>query len=89
MIPKGAPHKALATKFIDFVLDPKNAARISNGIRYAVANKDVGPLLDPVVRDDPVIYAPADVRKRLHQYKELGADLKKISDLWTEVRAGG
>lgn len=87
VIPKGAPQKALAHRFIDFCLDPKVAARISTGIRYALANKDVGPHLPAEVRDDPVIYAPEDVRKRLHQFRDLGADLTKVTDLFTAVRA--
>src|SRR5262245_50108951 len=64
VIPKGAPHKELAHKFIDFILDPKVAARVSTHIRYALVNKDVGPHLAPEIRDDPVIYAPEDVRRR-------------------------
>jgi spermidine/putrescine-binding protein len=88
VIPKGAPHKALAHKFIDYVLDPKVAARISAYIHYALVNKDVGPLLDPAIRNDPVIYAPDDVRKRLHQYKDVGADLPKLTNVYTEVRGG-
>jgi len=86
VIPKGAPNKALAHKFIDYVLRPAVAAKISNGIRYAVANKDAIPLVEESIRKDPVIYAPDDVRSRLHQHRDLGADLKKVTDLWAEVR---
>ena len=89
VIPKGAPHKALARTFIDFVLRPEVAARISNGIRYAMANKDALEKVEKAVREDPVIYAPAEVRKRLQSEIDLGADMKKINDLWSEVRAGG
>lgn len=87
VIPKGAPHAALAHRFIDYVLRPQVAARISNGIRYAVANKDAVPLVEESIRKDPVIYAPDEVRARLRQHKDLGADLKKVTDLWAEVRA--
>jgi spermidine/putrescine transport system substrate-binding protein len=86
VIPKGAPNKALAHRFIDFVLDPVIAARISQGIRYALANRDVAAHLPDDVRSDPVIYAPEDVRKRLVQYKDLGSDLQKVTDLFTEVK---
>lgn len=89
VIPKGAPHKDLAKKFIDFVLRPEIAARISNGIRYAVPNKDALEKVDRAVREDAVIYAPAEVRKRLQSETDLGAEMKKIGDLWSEVRAGG
>lgn len=89
VIPKAAPHRELARQFIAFVLRPEIAARISNGIRYAVPNKDALEKVEKAVREDPVIYAPDDVRKRLQSEADLGADLKKITDLWSEVRAGG
>jgi spermidine/putrescine transport system substrate-binding protein len=89
VIPKGAPHKDLALAFLDFVLRPAVAARISNGIRYAVPNKDALELVDKAVRDDPVVYAPEEVRERLKQEKDLGKDLPLYTDLWSEVRAGG
>jgi spermidine/putrescine transport system substrate-binding protein len=89
VIPKGAPSRDLARKFVEFVLRPDVAARISNGIRYAVPNQDALEKVDKAVREDPVIYAPVDVRKRLQSETDLGAEMKKITDLWSEVRAGG
>lgn len=89
VIPKGAPHKDLAMAFMDFVLRPEIGARISNAIRYAVPNKDALEKVDKAVRDDPVVYAPEDVRKRLRQERDLGKDLPLYTDLWSEVRAGG
>jgi len=88
VIPKGAPEKDLAHAFIEFVLRPEVAARISEGIRYAVPNKDAYDKVPKEIRENAVIYAPEDVRKRLQQEVDLGGDLKKITDLWSEVRAG-
>jgi spermidine/putrescine transport system substrate-binding protein len=89
VIPKGAPNRDLARKFVAFVLRPEIAARISDGIRYAVPNAAAFEKVSKAVREDPVIYAPEEVRKRLHSEADLGAELKKITDLWSEVRAGG
>jgi spermidine/putrescine transport system substrate-binding protein len=86
VVPKGAPHRTLAHRFIDHCLDPKVAARISVAIRYALANRAVAEHLPPDVRDDPAIYAPSDVRKRLHRLRDLGPDMRKVTDLFTEVR---
>ena len=88
VIPKGAPEKDLAHAFIEFVLRPDVAARISEGIRYAVPNKDAYTKVAKEIRENAVIYAPEDVRKRLQQETDLGDDLKKVTDLWSEVRAG-
>ena len=89
VIPKGAPSKDLAMAFMNFVLRPDVGARISNGIRYAVPNKDALEKVDKAIRDDPVIYAPDDVRKRLRQERDLGKDLPLYTELWSAVRAGG
>jgi spermidine/putrescine-binding protein len=88
VIPKGAPNPALAHAFLDYVLRPDVAARISNAIRYAVPNKDAIERLDKAVRDDPVVYAPEDVKKRLVQERDLGKSLTLYTDLFSEVRAG-
>jgi spermidine/putrescine-binding protein len=88
VVPKGAPHRADAHLFLDYVMRPAVAAKISEGIRYAVCNRDALALLAPAVRSDPVIYAPDDVRARCVQERDLGPDLPKVVDLWSEVRAG-
>ena len=89
VIPKGAPSKDLALAFLDYILRPDVAARVSNGIRYAVPNKDALEKVDKSIREDPVIYAPEEVRKRLKQERDLGDGLRLYTDLWSEVRAGG
>jgi spermidine/putrescine transport system substrate-binding protein len=86
VIPKGA-QQDLAYAYIDFVLRPEIAARISNGILYAVPNKDALEKVDPAIRADPSVYAPADVRARCKVEKDLGADSDRIANLWQEVRA--
>ncbi len=89
VIPKGAPEKDLAHAFIEFVLDrrwPRGSARAS---ATRCANKDAADKVPKQIREaDAVIYAPEDVRKRLQQEVDLGGDLKKITDLWSEVPRG-
>ena len=86
VIPKGA-QQDLAHAYLDFVMRPEIAARISNGILYAVPNKDAMDKVDPAVLNDPVVYAPADVRARCRVEKGLGADSEKLANLWAEVRS--
>jgi spermidine/putrescine transport system substrate-binding protein len=91
VIPKGAPHKDLAYKFIDYILRPEVAADLSSRIRYAVPNRTAitDEKLDMEIRKDPVIYPPQEVRQLLFQEEDIGKDLKLYTDLWSEVRAGG
>jgi spermidine/putrescine transport system substrate-binding protein len=88
-IPRGAPHRDLAHRFLDFLLRPDVAARTSAAIRYAVCNRDALPLVPKEVLEDPTVYATEEVRRRCRQEKDLGKDLVKVVDLYNEVRAGG
>ncbi|MDQ0219857.1 ABC transporter substrate-binding protein [Peribacillus cavernae] len=51
VVPKGAPNKDLAMKFIAFTLDPKQQAAFSSTIDYSPANAKALDLLDPEVRE--------------------------------------
>jgi spermidine/putrescine transport system substrate-binding protein len=89
VVPARARDVALAHRFVDHVLRPEVGARISEGIRYAVANRAALPLVDPAVRADPVVYAPDDVRARCRPQRDLGAAEEAFSRIWLEVRGGG
>ncbi|MED3562467.1 ABC transporter substrate-binding protein [Bacillus xiapuensis] len=45
VVPKGAPHKDLAMKFIEFTLEPKQQAALSSNYDNAPANANAVPLL--------------------------------------------
>lgn len=64
-IPSDAPHPSNAHAFIDYLMRAETMAAITNRIHYANANRASFDLLDRAVRDDPGIYPPADVMKRL------------------------
>jgi spermidine/putrescine transport system substrate-binding protein len=89
VVPANAPARDLAHRFLEHVLRPEVAARISSGVRYAVCNRDALPLVDPAVRADPVVYAPEDVRARCVLQRDLGTGEEAFSRIWLEVRGGG
>ena len=89
-IPKDAPHPEAAAKWIDYLLDPAVVARISNTSFYANANEASLPLLDPAVRDNPVIYPSKAVLERLIAVKPQSQNFVRMRNrAWTEVKAGG
>ena len=87
-IPVGAPNKALAEVFIDYLLDPQVGADLSNYTAYGSPNQaaiDQG-LIDPALLGDPAIYPPADVEKRLYSIVN-DPELEKLyNDAWDEVK---
>ena len=86
-IPKDAPHKELAHKFINYILRPEVSAGISNYVRYANPNEASHEFTDPEIMDDPSIYPPEGVMARLEFLEELGDYTQQMNQVWTEVLA--
>ena len=58
-IPRDAPNPANAHALINYLLDPRVIAKVSNFIGYANANTAATPLLEPAIASDPVIFPTA------------------------------
>ena len=86
-IPKGTRNLDAAYAFIDYVLEPKTAAKIVNGVHYAAANQAAWPLIDDKIRRDPAIYPPKEVLDRCELIEDLGKTMPLIDELWTEIKA--
>lgn len=57
---KDAPNRESAIKFMDFMLEPENAAMLTNFARYAAGVKGVSPHLDDELRTSPESNPPSD-----------------------------
>lgn len=90
VIPKDAPHPAEAHAFIDFMNRPEIAARNSDYVAYANANKDSQPLLDEEVRNDPAIYPDEATLGRLYTTTPYTQQVQRVlTRMWTDLKAGG
>ena len=89
-IPKGAPHKELAEKFINFILQPEVGAQISNFTHYGSPNKAaiVQGLIDTKDLTNPQIYPPAEVFGKMKFLQDVGKATALYDRAWTEVKAG-
>lgn len=86
-IPNDAPHKDAAYQFIDFVLQAKVAAGISNYVYYAVPNKAAEPLLNEDVRSNPGIYPSDEVKARLFTQKAHSAKFdRSLTKAWSNIK---
>ncbi|KEZ77774.1 ABC transporter substrate-binding protein [Salinisphaera hydrothermalis] len=86
-IPDKAPHAKLANKFINFILDGKNGATLSNFTWYASPNKAATPYLKPALRKPPS-QPTAEQMKHLHYTPALKGDsLQFVQQLWGEVQS--
>jgi putrescine transport system substrate-binding protein len=82
-IPKQASNVDNAHRFIDYLLEPKVIADITNVVNYANANAASIPLIDATVSGDPGIYPPQTVRAKLQGISTLSAsDAARGSQTW-------
>ncbi len=87
VILRRGPAQDLAYRFVDFLLEPENAAALANYTRYATPVAPAIPLLDPGLREDPVAFPPPKARAKLEYLEDLGPDIALYDRVWTEVKA--
>jgi spermidine/putrescine-binding protein len=87
-IPATSKRAEIAHKFIDFCLEPENAAEIANGTVYASPNVPARKLINPDLLNDPNIYPPDDVLKRCEFMRDVGDATPTYERLWAEVKGG-
>lgn len=86
-IPSQAPHRELAEKFINFMLEPKTAARGATYTRSATANRTALQFVPEEDLKNPAIYPPPEVMEKLQYATDLGEAIRLYDDLWTQVKA--
>ncbi|MBO9359107.1 MAG: spermidine/putrescine ABC transporter substrate-binding protein [Thermomicrobium sp.] len=90
-VPKTAPHKYTAMVFIDFLNRPDIAGRNASYIMYGSPNKAAREqgYIDQEVLNNPGVYPPPEVWKRLQWIKDVGEEgALKLDRLWTEIKTG-
>jgi putrescine transport system substrate-binding protein len=89
LIPASAPHPDAALKFLNFILEPKIIAEITNDIHYGNDNLAARPYVSKEILDDPAVYPPPQVRARLYLPVELGAEYDRArTRVWTRIKTG-
>jgi putrescine transport system substrate-binding protein len=88
-IPKDAPHADNAHKFLNYILKPDVIGPISNAVYYANPNLKAAPFMDKELLDDPAVYPPADVAKKLLTETIPTPEIERLrTRLWTRVKSG-
>jgi putrescine transport system substrate-binding protein len=88
-IPKDAPHADEALAFINFMLDPRVAAKNSNMISYANGNLASQKFIDKKVLDDRSIYPDAAMMAKLYIVGARNPRAQRlINRIWTRIKTG-
>ena len=83
---KKSKNRALAHKFIDFILRPEVHALVSNELGYAVPNIEAKKLVKPEVLSNPSIFPPYDFVSRCNFIDDLGEFDEEYETAWDEIK---
>lgn len=84
---RNAPRPDLAYKFIDFMLDGKNSAELSNLIGSGNPNNDALQHIKAEVRSNKAVFPDQAVLAKLEQQKDFSAKDRRFRNrLWTEIK---
>lgn len=88
-IPADAPHKDEAHEFLNFIMDPKVMAQISDRIFYANGNAEAANYMKKEVLDDPAVYPPKSTIEKLYTTTAYPSDRQRLLNrLWTRIKTG-
>jgi spermidine/putrescine-binding protein len=78
--------KALALRFMNFLLEPDVAARTTNRLMFATSNREAQARVLPHIRNNPAVYPPDSVFDRLEWMADVGEAIRFYDRGWTELK---
>ncbi len=86
-VPSQAPHRDVAEKFINYILDAKVGAQLSNFNQYATPNRAAKAFITPADLANSAIYPSAEMMGKLEFVNDLGDTNKLYDEVWTQVKS--
>jgi putrescine transport system substrate-binding protein len=88
-IPADAKHVAEAHAFINYLMKPEVIAKASNFVQYANGNLASQKFIDKEVLENPSVYPPEDVVKKLFTISPYGPrEQRVLNRVWTQIKTG-
>ena len=89
LIPADAPHPQAAIEWLNYLMEPKVIAAVTNQIEYGNDNVASDPYVDPEILHNSAIYPTPEVEARLYGSKEVSAPLERLrTRVWMKVKTG-
>lgn len=86
-IPKASRHKEEAYAFLEFCLNPQNAAEITNVSGYPSPNEAAKAFIKPEFLQDPARYPDDATLAKCEFIADLGQTIRLLDEYWTEVKS--
>ncbi len=82
-----APHRELAEKFTNFILDAKHGAQLSDFTQFATPNRAAMAFIRPADLKNPAIYPAPETAAKMEFLQDLGQKNRLYDEIWTQVKA--
>jgi spermidine/putrescine transport system substrate-binding protein len=86
-VPKGAKNIDAAYKFLNYILQPEVAAKVTKLTKVASTVAKAKELLPPELANNPAVFPPEDKMAKADFILDLGDAMKHYQDGWTKVKA--
>ncbi|MBI4406203.1 MAG: extracellular solute-binding protein, partial [Deltaproteobacteria bacterium] len=86
-IPTSSHQVDEAYRFIDFFLEPEHALELALNNHVATTNKTARARLPKSATDNPNFYPQKELLDRLQMMDDLGSELSKLNQMWTELKS--
>ena len=88
-IPVDAANPDKAHAFLNYLMEPKVIAAVTDVVGQPSGNAAALPFVDEAIRGDPNLYPTADVMQRLHAYAAYSEDyIRRVNRAWTQIQTG-
>jgi putrescine transport system substrate-binding protein len=88
-MPADAPDEKAGYAFMNYLLEPKVMAGISNYVHYANGNEKADPMIDPEVRNDTKVYPSEEMMGKLFALEAMPLDIDRVrTRVWTKIKSG-
>jgi spermidine/putrescine transport system substrate-binding protein len=87
-IPVGAPHFEAALQFLNFILRPEVATKISVATGFSTPNQGAIPLLPEAMRKNATLNPPGATLKKGHFLLDLGETNAIYEQYWNKLKIG-
>lgn len=88
VIAKTAPRPDLAYQFINFLLEGKNSAALTNITGSGTPNAEALQYIKPEIKEVKAIFPDAQTARRLEQLKDMNRKERQLLNrIWTEIKA--
>lgn len=88
-IPNDAPHKDAAHEMLNYLMEPKVIADVTNYVTYSNPNPSSVQFVEPEIAKDPGVFPSDETMENLFVFKELPSKLKRyITREWSRIKSG-